>query len=359
MEELGDEPKEADESKEEGEQKRKRESDDIYDTSRWKTWGEIAREYYETHSTGSCMAGVMYELAVQLNKANKIFFWYWVLGLTDQYMHGRISTDTYQDQILELGHAYTNVFRAAFINAQDVHDEPENADQNTPQDEEVKMDYKTLFFKQVQTESENKDPGHVFQSTYEMKLMLMREWSFENSIKYSNYVAPRFKTWGERGLKHMMEFFASIGIPLSQCRESYKFMKPALKENLINQIQQHKERYHLNDIFYSSFLWQVDPKTKISASSMVYAITSLIESPTDVNWNFNPEEQNDEDSDEEVMNQVEKWASIATKNFWYAYDCLNDNAKAEQIEVGIEIAKKTQIAIMDQAASIIMSKKVQ
>ena len=87
-----------------------------------------------------------------------------------------------------------------------------------------------------------------------MKLMLMREWSFENSIKYSNYVAPRFKTWGERGQKLMMEFFASIGIPLSQCRESYKFMKPALKENLINQIETHKERYQLVDIFYSSFL---------------------------------------------------------------------------------------------------------
>ena len=34
LEDLGDEPKEADERKEEGEQKRKRESDDIYDTSR-------------------------------------------------------------------------------------------------------------------------------------------------------------------------------------------------------------------------------------------------------------------------------------------------------------------------------------
>ena len=95
------------------------------------------------------MAGVMYELAVQLNKTNKIFFWYWVLGLTDQYSHGRISTDTYQDQIIELGQAYTNVFKKPDDNPNDRHEEPENAEQNAPQDEETKMDHKTLFFKQV------------------------------------------------------------------------------------------------------------------------------------------------------------------------------------------------------------------
>ena len=51
-----------------------------------------------------------------MNKVSKIFFWYWVLGVTDQYVHGRISTDTYQDQFIELGQAYTNVFKTHFYN---------------------------------------------------------------------------------------------------------------------------------------------------------------------------------------------------------------------------------------------------
>jgi hypothetical protein len=67
---------------EEGEEKRPRESDDLAMT-RKKQRKEIAREYYESHSTGKSVAGLMFMLADQMNKASRDFFWLWVLGLTD------------------------------------------------------------------------------------------------------------------------------------------------------------------------------------------------------------------------------------------------------------------------------------
>ena len=59
------------------------------------------------------------------------------------------------------------------------------------------------------------------------------------------------------------------------------------------------------------------------------------------------------------MTAEEIWGKIAVNNFWYAYQCLADRAKYEKIQVGVDLAIKTQIAIMDQAASIILSKKIQ
>jgi len=79
-----------------GFEKRQRVGDEIDDQRKLKRLRkEIARDYYAANSTGRSISGVLYQLATDLNKANLLFFWLSVLGLTDQFLHSRISQSRY------------------------------------------------------------------------------------------------------------------------------------------------------------------------------------------------------------------------------------------------------------------------
>ena len=58
--------------------------------------------YYGTYSIAKSVAGVMYGISSLLNKASLELFWYWVLGITDQYVHSKITNDYYEMQLPEL-----------------------------------------------------------------------------------------------------------------------------------------------------------------------------------------------------------------------------------------------------------------
>ncbi len=40
----------------------------------------------------------MYGLSWSLNKANLEYFWLWVLGISDQYVHSKITNDYYDEE---------------------------------------------------------------------------------------------------------------------------------------------------------------------------------------------------------------------------------------------------------------------
>lgn len=60
---------------------------------------QLTREYYSSFDTGKAVAGVMYNIAWERNKQCLDFFWYWVLGITDQFLHSRISLNIYEGEL--------------------------------------------------------------------------------------------------------------------------------------------------------------------------------------------------------------------------------------------------------------------
>lgn len=82
--------------------KKEREEDTLAIKSWKQEWKEIAQLYYSTYSIAKSVAGVMYGISSLLNKASLELFWYWVLGITDQYVHSKITNDYYEMQLPEL-----------------------------------------------------------------------------------------------------------------------------------------------------------------------------------------------------------------------------------------------------------------
>lgn len=117
----------------------------------------------------------------------------------------------------------------------------------------------------------------------ELKFMLMREWNLYNSVYYSNYIYSKLQIWSEFGKKDMERFFAKLGIPISEAKQQYRFMDHKYKELLEQNIEKVAEEFKLENIIINSFVRQVNEKTQLSASDMVYSITSLLEAPSKIN----------------------------------------------------------------------------
>jgi len=57
------------------------------------------QSYYRGDYFGKSIAGIMYFVAQQLNKENLDYLWYWIIGITDQLIHNRVSFNQYETHI--------------------------------------------------------------------------------------------------------------------------------------------------------------------------------------------------------------------------------------------------------------------
>jgi hypothetical protein len=109
-------------------------------------------------------------------------------------------------------------------------------------------------------------------------------------------------------------------------------MSHKYKAILRNKIVDIAPSFDLEHILFSSFIRQIDNKTQISASDMVYSITSLLESPSpvmvgkagqiDENKKIY-EDQKDEDDEEEGIRDLDKVQETQIDNFWASYKSLD------------------------------------
>ena len=56
-------------------------------------------------------------------------------------------------------------------------------------------------------------------------------------------------------------------------------MDPVVRNDFKNKFQSQADDLNLGGICINTFIRQIDPKTQISATDMVYALSSIIESP--------------------------------------------------------------------------------
>jgi cell division control protein 45 len=113
----------------------------------------------------------------------------------------------------------------------------------------------------------------------ELRLMLLRHWTLYDSCKHSNYVVSKLELWKEPGIKRFHHFLAKVGVPLEQAKQKYQYMDPDLKKELKSRILDNSFESSLDKIIMSSYVRQVTEDTQISATDMVYSITSLLEQP--------------------------------------------------------------------------------
>uniref|UniRef100_A0A3Q3ML92 CDC45 cell division cycle 45 homolog (S. cerevisiae) n=1 Tax=Mastacembelus armatus TaxID=205130 RepID=A0A3Q3ML92_9TELE len=289
-EEGGDSGNESDESSEPTGKRRR--FDEVH-VAVWtvKAVREILFDYeqYEYHGTSAAM--MFFELAWVLTKDTKDMLWWAIIGLTDQWVHDKITNMKY---VTDIATMQRHVSR--------------HNHRNEDEENSLSIDCMRISFE------------------YDLRLTLYQHWSLYESICNSSYTSCNFKLWTLNGQKKLQEFLADMGLPLIQVRQKYNSMDMSIKENLRDVIEESANKYGMKDIRIQTFGVHFGFKNRFLASDIVHATAALLEST----------EKDESDSN----------------NFIKALDSLS-RCNIERLHHGIELAKKKLIAIQQTVASCI------
>ncbi len=72
---------------------------------------------------------------------------------------------------------------------------------------------------------------------------------------------------------------AKVGVSLDQAKQKYSFMAPEIREEFKTKFMQIAGEFGLGNIVMNTFIRQMDTKTQMTAIDIVYAISSILESP--------------------------------------------------------------------------------
>uniref|UniRef100_A0A668UT98 Uncharacterized protein n=1 Tax=Oreochromis aureus TaxID=47969 RepID=A0A668UT98_OREAU len=246
-------------------------------------------EQYEYHGTSAAM--MFFELAWVLTKDTKDMLWWAIIGLTDQWVHDKITNMKY---VTDIATMQRHVSR--------------HSHRNEDEENSLSIDCMRISFE------------------YDLRLTLYQHWSLYESICNSCYTSCSFKLWTLNGQKKLQEFLADMGLPLKQVRQKFNSMDMSIKENLRDVIEESSNKYGMKDIRIQTFGVHFGFKNRFLASDMVHATAALLESA----------EKDDSETD----------------TFIKALDALS-RSNIDRLHSGIELAKKKLIAIQQTVASCI------
>ncbi|XP_061529399.1 cell division control protein 45 homolog [Phycodurus eques] len=252
---------------------------------------EILFEYeqYEYHGTSAAM--MFFELAWVLTKDTKDMLWWAVIGLTDQWVHDKV---THMKYVTDIATMQRHVSR--------------HNHRNEDEENSLSIDCMRISFE------------------YDLRLTLYQHWSLYESISNSCYTSCHFKLWTLNGQKKLQEFLADMGLPLRQVRQKFTSMDMSIKENLREVIEESSNKYGMKDIRIQTFGVHFGFKNRFLASDMVHATIALLEST--------------EKDESETDNFIKALDSLSRSNL----ECLHS---------GMDLAKKKLIAIQQTVASCI------
>ncbi|KAK6306234.1 hypothetical protein J4Q44_G00231590 [Coregonus suidteri] len=246
-------------------------------------------EQYEYHGTSAAM--VIFDLAWVLTKDTKDMLWWAIIGLTDQWVHDKI---THMKYVTDIATLQRHVSR--------------HNHRNEDEENSLSIDCMRISFE------------------YDLRLALYQHWSLFESICNSSYTSCNFKLWSMHGQKKLQEFLADMGLPLKQVKQKFNSMDMSVKENLREVIEESSNKYGMKDIRIQTFGVHFGFKNRFLASDVVHAASALLENT----------EKDESPGD----------------NFIKALDCLS-RSNLERLHGGIDLAKKKLMAIQQTVASCI------
>ena len=161
---------------------------------------------------------------------------------------------------------------------------------------------------------------------------------------HSSYVSTRMQLWREIGRKGLDSLFVHAGLPLDVCKQQYKHMAPQHVKRLNEKLEEHARDHGLTDLKYWSFSFSHGFKVNITASDVVFAVTSLLEGLPSATG---------ADDDAEGDDGVGGGGGGAA--FWRATRALG-MSQWDEMSAGLNRAMQTQRALMRQGGLAMANK---
>lgn len=207
---------------------------------------EIIFEYEEFSFYSSSTAVIMYEIAWKMSKDNNELLWWAISGVTGLFQNKRIGRDKYVTSVIDLQAHMSRLNHA----------------------DEDETNVKSVNCMRVTFE-------------HDLDLALYRHWTLFDSLRHSLVTASSFRVWTNMGMKKLHQFLAEMGIPLTQCKQSYAFMDTKVRDNLLSLVEEAADKFSIRNLKMQSFSAQYGFNHKMCASDTVYVTGALLENISD------------------------------------------------------------------------------
>ena len=220
------------------------------------------KAYYNGSSYGCATSVLMYEICNQLNKASNQDLWLSIIGLTDQFLHERVTTGQY-------GALHSHISNEALRRGNE-----------SPQQMQEALLARNLLTRNTAADAIVTKVGHIGDSM-EYRFQLLRHWNLYSAMKHSPYVAARFETWTEAGKDKLKLLLTELGISTQDAKQTFMVMSIDRKTRLEELIDERSsdERYNIPDVRFKSFQRQQTPSLALGAVDTTLALSALLELP--------------------------------------------------------------------------------
>lgn len=200
------------------------------------------------------------------------------MGLTDQYINGRIGHEKYLIQAQGYREDVLK-FSTSVINKNENGDSENTLSLDESLNTEDIFSFNTLNSGSINgtvISAHTSSSDEILRVEDDYRLMLWRHWSLFEAMYHSSYVATKLGIWRQEGKRRLNELLLKMGFPLNQCQENYTEMDINLKKILPQKLEDMAPMFGLNEISYPSFVKQHGYKCTLSASDTVYSLNALL-----------------------------------------------------------------------------------
>ncbi|KAL6764800.1 CDC45 family [Haematococcus lacustris] len=259
--------------------------------------------YYQFQAGyGKPSALLLLGLAHSQQQDDNFHVWLAILGVTDQYVHQRMSPALYMRWREELeGHVFQHNGQLS-IGQQLEDNGPHDGQQNRRARQRVAV-----------------------AKVSDLKLPLLKRWTLQDSLWYTNHIAVRLQTWKEKGRSNVHLMLAAMNVPLQQRTAEFGSMRPEVYPHVLSRFKDISSRFGLlwEALRYEGFEVRYKNDFRVLASDYVLALTALLGRPRD-------ELNTEQDA------------------FRAAFDCLMPHKQdgIEALKQGMERAKRVAMAVV-------------
>lgn len=277
----------------------------------------IIFEYMQHAYWGKPVALLFFNLAWKLSKDNLDLVWLAIIGLCDQLVYDKI-----EDQRFNILSQYLFDHARRLRNIHDDSGLMLNGDTST------------------NSNVANSIAKNIASITFEKDLtvLLYRHWTIFESFRHTVEIASSFQIWSISGHKKLLEFFAKLGLPLTQCKQKFAAMDVELRKHIVQWMEEEvnkdlegDKKFKLTNLIKPTFIIQRGFKHRYSACDIVLASSALLEST----------------SKEKRRNE----------KFFDGLDCLSWN-NLNLLNEGLDLAQIQLIAILRQVQNMLEMKQV-
>ncbi|KAH9275928.1 hypothetical protein BASA83_001734 [Batrachochytrium salamandrivorans] len=249
---------------------------------------QIAEYYAGGTYHGMAASGLMYTITSQLGRSNR----YGIIGLTDYYIHNKVSLVKYVELIKSFQEEVNLVsIREGKSGGASMAGGIAGGDASSSLQDVFGIEYDDddLFGERP---LENNATSLAMTSTMgsgrsaddysinyheDFRLMLLKHWTMYDSMFHSEYVATKLGMWRSKGRQRLTNLLVKMGFPQKESRQNYVEMSLPFKKRIKPKLQDLAPRFNMPDLLFPSFYRNFGHSVPLSATDVVYALSALVD----------------------------------------------------------------------------------